>query len=552
MAAANPSTAETGFGIEGGPEWRGGTLDPSVAEIVAPVSAQYWRNNSDVSEVWEKTGTGNGDWTLVSSGGAPVNPEDVLQNLYSGKTGVGSELPDYSSENVVTDNDTLVVAIGKLDTERGVDVVPIVRTNNPTVGANVLNGNMSALDAAIGPSSDLGSLYHTSANNNIMQNISGVDQDLGPLIGDARSRTNFPIVNNDPANDNIRKLDKAVGQDTDISSSNYIAVGNTLSKNLSNLDSQLATLASGVKWYVPSPFCITDDAGLRAAADATTLASLLPFSDDAAPVLVEADFNFGDYIFSRDNPGIGKMFEVYDSGGAVKAVRVAGVTQLETGDTFFVRHDLLQTLPTDEQVNAYRYNGTDVLIFARISVENADTIATTSAYAAASGDPAAGDTIETILEYLDGNIDNVNTAMGIIQSATDMGAYTGTIIPDSETTKQNIQSLETEIEKISGIVNDTLVPATPKAVDTIVLTGTQRYQWDIVIYETATPENAYAAILTVLANAGGTFDPSKDNVDVIGALATPTIAASVAGGNLILTITAAVACTVRLRRKQIL
>lgn len=44
-----------------------------------------------------------------------LNTEDGYIHTFVGKTGAGSETPDYSSENYIADTDSLETAIGKLD-----------------------------------------------------------------------------------------------------------------------------------------------------------------------------------------------------------------------------------------------------------------------------------------------------------------------------------------------------------------------------------------------------------------------------------------------------
>jgi len=44
-----------------------------------------------------------------------ISNDDTDQNLFMGKSATGAELPDYTTNNVVADNDNLEVAIGKLD-----------------------------------------------------------------------------------------------------------------------------------------------------------------------------------------------------------------------------------------------------------------------------------------------------------------------------------------------------------------------------------------------------------------------------------------------------
>ena len=56
-----------------------------------------------------------------------------------------------------------------------------------------------------------------------------------------------------------------------------------------------------------------------------------------------------------------------------------------------------------------------------------------------------GTTTHTFKE-LDANVDDLTTAVGISEQATDMGSYTGTVLTDSTTAKANIQELGTQVD----------------------------------------------------------------------------------------------------------
>ncbi len=84
--------------------------------------------------------------------------EDGYIRDFIGKTGTGVELPDYTSTNVVADNDNLVAAISKLDTEiGGVNSNEFFITNS-----DPLTKNLSDLDDAL---QDLGGQIVNAASS---------------------------------------------------------------------------------------------------------------------------------------------------------------------------------------------------------------------------------------------------------------------------------------------------------------------------------------------------------------------------------------------------
>lgn len=588
------SKSEAGFEIDGGSAWLAGTVDPSAGVgIAAPISSHYDRNNGGVSERYEKTGAADTAWTIITSGGALA--EDVFQNTFIGKTGVGDEKPSYTGggASTIANDDSLETAINKAD------------------------------------------IY------------------LGSAIVD-NSRI-FSPVTNQIVKANIEALSDAVGLDAELINTNYITVNSSLYTKVSLLDGQVKTnttaitaLEVGMTWYGgDAPKVITDDVDLRAASNGTALSTLLPFSDDDGTQLVIGDFIAGDLLCSRDNGTDNqKIFSVYDDTGTLK-VTVSGVDQLVSGNVFFVKYNLPAGASYEGRA-AYRYDGTDIVLHIDLDFETANTIQTTSGYTASSGDPTAEETVETILEKIDGNVDAVNSSMGIAQGAVNMGTYTGTLIPDNETTKQNIQTLETKTEIIDGNVDnvnsqigraqsdtdmgtytgdiipdnesakqniqsleteteiidgnvdninsqigraqsdtdmgtytgslipdnetakqniqtleteveksrieidDTLVATVQKTVDTIALTGSHGYQWDIIIYETATPANTNGSIVTCVANVGGNSNASRYGINEIGTPMTLVFDISVSGSDLLLKLTSNVNSIVKVIRKKIL
>lgn len=87
-----------------------------------------------------------------------------------------------------------------------------------------------------------------------------------------------------------------------------------------------------------------------------------------------------------------------------------------------------------------------------------------SAYAAATGDPAAADTFEEALAKVDGNIDQLLLAVGIAQGAGDMGVFTGNILTDNSDIKSLLQEISDYIESVvdeqdsaDGVTTETVI-----------------------------------------------------------------------------------------------
>ena len=127
----------------------------------------------------------------------------------------------------------------------GAAVVPVVRTNNPTIGANDVNENISALDAAIGvtvipeartvnrPIS-----ASASVNDNIMSLDEAIGLDVIPVV-----RTNHPTLTTNSLSANITALDNAIGVTP--TSTNVIVAADSVNQNLSLLDTAVQALSAG-------------------------------------------------------------------------------------------------------------------------------------------------------------------------------------------------------------------------------------------------------------------------------------------------------------------
>lgn len=174
-------------------------------------------------------------------------------------------------------------------------------------------------------------------------------------------------------------------------------------------------------------------------------------------------------------------------------------------------------------------------------------------YAPVNGDPTAGDTFEEAIAKLDGNQDDIQTALGIAQGdvdfgtftgaiiddnqtakaalqdledsmgnlvtltgvaldSTDLGVFTGTVISDNNDIKGALQELETFAESISGgaIVEVTGL-TTLQDVDTVLVDDVDAVEWEIVAFEESSPANKIFQKITALHD--GTASADAVNVD---------------------------------------
>lgn len=74
-------------------------------------------------------------------------------------------------------------ALIALDTKIGVNSTPVIRTNNPIIGANAINANIDAVDAAIGADAELSVVTRTTGqlvvNSTVMSKFDAIDAGIG-------------------------------------------------------------------------------------------------------------------------------------------------------------------------------------------------------------------------------------------------------------------------------------------------------------------------------------------------------------------------------------
>ena len=423
---------------------------------------------------------GSTAWSGFSTGGGSALEEGYIR-AFIGKDAAGAETPDYNARvtgtvNWIGNNDDLELAIAKLDEKLGAAFTAETRTKGQLV-----------------PATD----------------------SFMALIG---------------------KIDDTIGADAEMTSLNYIALANSIYANLSNLDAQVKITADaivmGQHWR---EYCLgaTEDAGLNAAADGTTLTTLLPFSDDDDGKLPIGAFADGDYLLSKADPGTDKIFEVYDDAGTLK-VRQAGVDPLVEGDTFLTKFYLPDPSGGENSAIVW-YDGTNLIKIADVDWQLATGINLSSSYAAAgtAAYPAAGDTVETAISKLHKDILDLVTLTGVALGATDLGTFTGEVIADNETIKGALQDLEDAIQ-IGGIIKTAgPVTATDVVLDQVPIADADVVHWVVFAEGVTDPTKRYAT--TVRAMHDGTAVVDVDESPFLQNGAPPVdldVSVDVSGGNM--------------------
>ena len=179
------------------------------------------------------------------------------------------------------------------------------------------------------------------------------------------------------------------------------------------LQSSINALSTSLSWR-PGALCATSSAALAAATNGTALSTLLPFPDDKeTPVLSLSDFSVGDFILSKSGAS-SAIFQVIaaPSTGALEVTQ-AGVNPLVPGTTFIVQRDL--PMPAGQEgISIYTYGsvgGVNELVdLGNFDWSLASGINLSPTFASAVGTVTVGDTVETAISFLVGNLQAYITA----------------------------------------------------------------------------------------------------------------------------------------------
>ena len=125
----------------------------------------------------------------------------------------------------------------------------------------------------------------------------------------------------------------------------------------------------------------------------------------------------------------------------------------------------------------------------------------------------------TTVTEIDGNVDDLTSAVGVAEQATNLGTFSGTTIADSQTVKQALQSLETAVESKGSATS--LTSLTTAVGDLNTLSGVAQNDEDLGTFSGSTIADSVTikAALQSLETASEAIDAktvdSGNNVNVL-------------------------------------
>lgn len=260
-----------------------------------------------------------------------------------------------------------------------------------------------------------------------------------------------------------------------------------------------------LSWRSEKVRFLTNDTLVAGTFDITTLTD----NDD----MVIGDINVGEYCVG-DFDGVPAIFEITAKPGGNQITIAAAAQPIASNDTFVVQQYLPD--PSGQENAAIAHIPTAGSAGVKISDVDwalATGITLSGGYAAAGGDVTAGDTVEQAIAKLDDNLDDLTSAVGVAQGDQNMGVYTGDLLNDNESAKQNLQQVETFLENTRIRKNGTVAVSTPTNVDTFLVDSYQGCKWTVMVRDTAVPANVQRFEVEALHNGHGAADAtSTDDV----------------------------------------
>jgi len=230
--------------------------------------------------------------------------------------------------------------------------------------------------------------------------------------------------------------------------------------------------------------CLRAATGEALSAGARDLVSS-PFTDDDAPTMVAADFTVGDLVLG----GVGGTPILYE----VTVVSAPSITlalkspALVAGDMFIAKNYLPDAPDAQEASALVWYTGSAIEKLGDINWNLADGINLTAGFTPVNGSVTSADTVNSAIEKLVANQDDLITLTGVAQGAVDLGTFTGNTIPDNVAIKPALQSLETAVELLDSRVETSPTQGGGQiSHDTVIADDVLAVEWELWVQEIGT------------------------------------------------------------------
>lgn len=232
-----------------------------------------------------------------------------------------------------------------------------------------------------------------------------------------------------------------------------------------------------------------------------------PFTDDDGAAIPLAKYAVGKWVIT-DADGTPALMKITDVTGDNVTFTVmplppadGSTPALGSGDTFLCEYYLPDSPNAQEGLAIVVFNGSVMIKIADLNWNFADGINMAASYTAVNGSISNADTVNSAIEKLDGNQQDLISLSGVSQGAVNFGSFTGDSLADNQTAKQLFQRIETLLEQLRGVQVTGITSAT--TVDSVSVASVKACKWIVEAFQEATPTNRKA--LEVYAINDGTL-----------------------------------------------
>lgn len=199
-----------------------------------------------------------------------------------------------------------------------------------------------------------------------------------------------------------------------------------------------------------------------------------------------------DDIIVGDSDGTPALFKV-TAIAAPNLTIAAHTPALADNDKMIVRHYLPDSGATQENAALLIYGGGAMIKVADVDWEFATGIKLSSGYTAGNGSISSADSVESAIQKLDGNQQDIQTLTGVAQGSTVLGAFASPaslLMAATYTVKSALQRLGDLMAQLRGVTVAAITTAA--AVDSVPVASVKCCKWLVEVFEDATPANRQA------------------------------------------------------------
>ena len=274
---------------------------------------------------------------------------------------------------------------------------------------------------------------------------------------------------------------------------------------------------------------------IAATVDTVTAGTVDPtgFSDNESG-LDGNDFSIGDYLIG-DADGSPALFEVTAVTSATDITVVAASQAIAANDTFIVQSYLPDSGASQEgQAIVHSPDGSSPLVkIGDVNWDFATGINISGGYTAANGTVSSADTVESAIEKLDGNQQDLQTLSGVAQGSTVLGAFSSPaslLLAATYTVKSAFQRVGDLLAQLRGVQATGITTAAP--VDSVPVATVKACKWLVEAFEEATPANRQALEVFALNDGATGVDDTVYSKLKLGANFDLSISVDIDSGNM--------------------